>query len=56
MGLFKRKSEKEKLSIAYMKKLEQAKRISTVNRSESDRLTKEADDILNKIKDLEGEA
>ena len=53
MGLFKRKTKKEKLNKAYMKKLEEAKKMSVINRSESDRLTREANDILNEIESLE---
>ena len=48
-GLFKRKSEKEKLEELYCKKKEQAFKMSRINRTESDRLEKEANDILNKI-------
>ena len=52
MWLFKRKSKEEKLNDLYQKKLAEAYKMSTVNRTESDRLTKEADDILNQIKEL----
>ena len=52
MWLFKRKSKEEKLNDLYQKKLAEAHKMSTINRSESDRLTKEADDILNQIKEL----
>ena len=48
-GLFKRKSEKEKLIELYNKKKEQAFRLSRTNRKEGDRLEKETNDILNKI-------
>ena len=48
-GLFKRKSEKEKLIELYNKKNAQAFRLSRTNRNEGDRLEKEANDILNKI-------
>ena len=48
-GLFKRKSEKEKLIELYNKKKEQAFRLSSTNRKEGDRLEKEANYILNKI-------
>ena len=48
-GLFKRKSEKEKLIELYNKKKEQAFRLSRTNRKEGDRLEKEANDIRNKI-------
>ena len=53
MGFFTRKSKKDKLNEQYNKKLEQAYKMSTTNRSESDRLTAEANDILEEIKKLE---
>ena len=53
MGFFTRKSKKEKLNEQYKKKLEQAYKMSTSNRTESDRLTKEADEILDEIKKIE---
>ncbi len=49
-GLFKKKSKKEKLEAAYRKKLEEAHKMSTINRSDSDALLKEAEDILDEIK------
>lgn len=52
-GLFKKKSEKEKLNVKYMKLLEDSKRMSTSNRSESDRLIAEAEKVLDQIKALE---
>ena len=45
-GLFKKKSKKDKLIELYNKKKEQAFKISRTNRKESDRLEKEAKDIL----------
>ena len=53
MGFFSRKSKKDKLNDQYKKKLEQAYKMSTSNRSESDRLTAEANNILEQIKKLE---
>ena len=53
MGFFTRKTKKEKLNDKYKKKLEQAYKMSTSNRSESDRLTAEANEILEEIKKLE---
>jgi len=52
-GLFKKKSEREKLEELYRKKKEQAFKMSRINRTESDKLEKEANDILNKISELE---
>ena len=48
-GLFKKKSEREKLLADYKKLKEQAFLLSKTNRSESDRLEKEAHDISLKI-------
>ena len=45
-GLFKKKSKKEKLLDQYKKKKELAYYMSKKNRTESDRLEKEAEDIL----------
>ena len=53
MGFFTRKSNKEKLNDQYKLKLDQAYKMSTSNRTESDRLTKEANDILEEIKKIE---
>lgn len=51
-GLFKRKTEREKLEELYRKKKEQAFRMSRTNRKEGDRLEKEANDILDQIDKL----
>ena len=48
-GLFKKKSEKEKLTTLYKKIKEQAYILSKTDRRESDRLEKEASDILEKL-------
>ena len=48
-GLFKRKSQKEKLEDLYRKKKELAFKVSKINRKESDKLEKEANDILLEI-------
>tara|TARA_B110000003_G_scaffold163623_1_gene163643 strand:+ start:1769 stop:1939 length:171 start_codon:yes stop_codon:yes gene_type:complete len=52
-GLFRRKSEREKLMILYKKKKEQAFLLSKTNRKESDKVEKEANDILLKIDKIE---
>lgn len=52
-GLFKKKTEKEKLNEKYMKLLEDSRRMSTSNRTESDRLMAEAEKVLDQIKTLE---
>ena len=51
-GLFKKKSEKDKLEELYRKKKEQAFRMSRTNRKEDDRLEMEANEILTKIDKL----
>ena len=48
-GLFKKKSPREKLMKLYKEKKEMAFIMSKKNRRESDKLEKEADDILKKI-------
>ena len=45
-GLFKKRSQREKLSDLYRKKKELAFKVSKTNRKESDKLEKEANDIL----------
>lgn len=49
MNLFKRKSKKEKLEKKYRNKLEEAYKMSTINRAKSDELTYEAEQILKEI-------
>lgn len=51
-GLFKKKSEVEKLEDKYKKLLEEAHRLSTSNRKLSDDKTFEANEILKKIEKL----
>ena len=51
-GFFKMKSKKEKLQDLYNKKKEQAFKLSRTNRKESDKLEKEASDILIKIEKI----
>jgi hypothetical protein len=52
-GLFKKKSEKEKLLEKYKSLTEEAYKLSHSNRTASDQKTKEANDILEKINKLE---
>jgi hypothetical protein len=52
-GLFKKKSEKDKLFELYDKKKKEAFILSKSNRKESDRLEKEAFDVLQKIEAIE---
>ena len=52
-GLFKKKSEKDNLLKKYNALTEEAYKLSHSNRSASDQKTKEANDILDRIKVLE---
>ena len=51
-GLFKKKSELEKLQEKYKKLLEDAFKLSTSNRSESDKKQFEAEQVLKQIEAL----
>lgn len=51
-GLFKGKSEKEKLQQKYEKLLEKSFQLSTTNRAQSDKVRAEAEEVLNKIEAL----
>jgi len=48
-GLFKKKSEMEKLQEAYSSMLSKAHKVSHSNRTESDKLMAEAEEIAKKI-------
>ena len=52
-GLFKKKTEKEKLMSKYNSLKKMAYEQSKINRRESDRLEYQAQEILNKIDELE---
>lgn len=52
-GLFKKKSEIEKLQDAYKKITEQAFKLQATNRTQSDKKYQEADNILKKIESLQ---
>lgn len=51
-GLFKKKSEREKLNNQYKKLMAESHRLSTSNRKASDQKQAEAQDILKKIDSL----
>ncbi|QDO94547.1 Lacal_2735 family protein [Formosa sediminum] len=51
-GLFKKKSEKEKLESQYKKLLEEAHRLSTTNRKMSDQKMYEAEEVLKQLEKL----
>jgi len=52
-GLFKKKSEKEKLEDQYDALIKKSYDLSHSNRAESDKVAAEAEEVLNKIKSLE---
>lgn len=52
-GLFKKKSEKEKLQDEYKKLIQKAHELSTVNRAESDKVAAQADEVLKKLEALD---
>ncbi|MEY2963111.1 MAG: hypothetical protein RL754_372 [Bacteroidota bacterium] len=52
-GLFKKKTEKEKLEEKYDKLLKKSFELSTVNRAESDILAAEADAVLKQLEQLD---
>lgn len=51
-GLFKKKTEKEKMQDEYTKLLKESHRLSTINRAESDKLAAKADELANKIEQM----
>lgn len=51
-GLFKKKSEKEKLNKKYKKLLAEAHQLSTHNRTLSDQKMQEADEVLKQMDQL----
>lgn len=53
MGLFKRKSKLDKLNDKYEKLLQQAHKMSTINRTKSDELIAESQEVLKEIESLE---
>ncbi|MFD1614056.1 Lacal_2735 family protein [Gelatiniphilus marinus] len=55
-GLFKKKTEVEKLQEKYEKLMKEWHSLSTVNRSESDKKYEEADAIAKQIERLKNEA
>jgi hypothetical protein len=51
-GLFKKKTEKEKLQAEYEKLLKKSYDLSTVNRAESDKVAAKADELAKKIEGM----
>ncbi|WP_149025921.1 Lacal_2735 family protein [Polaribacter sp. BM10] len=52
-GIFKKKSPVEKLQEKYKKLMEEAYKLQSINRTDSDTKYKEADDLLKKITELQ---
>lgn len=52
-GIFKKKTEAEKLQIKYESLLKEAYRLSTTNRTQSDQKTYEANEVLKQIEALQ---
>ncbi|WP_405562306.1 Lacal_2735 family protein [Polaribacter sp. Asnod6-C07] len=52
-GLFKKKSEIEKLQEKYKKLMEEAYKLQSINRSDSDQKYLEADTLLKKIESIQ---
>lgn len=55
-GLFKKKSEVEKLQDSYKKLMEEAYKLQSINRTDSDKKYLEADTILKKIETLQAKS
>ena len=53
LGLFKKKTEKEKLQDQYTKLLKEAHTLSTTNRRLSDQKVFEAEEVMKKIEQLD---
>ena len=51
-GLFKKKTEKEKLQDQYQKLMAEAHKLSTVDRKASDQKTAEADEVMKRLEAL----
>ena len=51
-GLFKKKSEVDKLQDKYKKLLQEAHRLSTIDRTASDAITAEANEVADQIREL----
>jgi hypothetical protein len=52
-GIFKKKSQVEKLQEKYKKVMEEGYKLQSINRTDSDSKYKEADDILKEIEVLQ---
>lgn len=54
-GLFKKKSESDKLNEKYQKLMEESYKLSTSNRTLSDQKAQEANEVLQKIESIQAE-
>ncbi|MDG2151353.1 MAG: Lacal_2735 family protein [Polaribacter sp.] len=52
-GLFKKKSDIDKLQDSYKKLMEEAYKLQSINRSDSDKKYQDADNVLKKIEALQ---
>jgi hypothetical protein len=52
-GLFKKKSDIDKLQNSYKKLMEEAYKLQSINRSDSDKKYQDADNVLKKIEALQ---
>ena len=55
-GLFKKKTEVEKLQDLYKKLMEEAFKLQSINRSQSDHKYQDADEVLKKIEELQSKS
>ena len=53
IGIFRKKSRKEKLEKEYKKLMEQGYKLQSINRAESDKMYQEAQKVLDKIVSIE---
>ncbi|WP_435262609.1 Lacal_2735 family protein [Tenacibaculum sp. nBUS_03] len=51
-GIFKKKSQKEKLQVKYEKLMKEAHTLSTINRKMSDQKTFEAEEVMKELEKL----
>jgi len=52
-GIFKKKSDIDKLQDSYKKLMEEAYKLQSINRSDSDKKYQDADNVLKKIEALQ---
>lgn len=52
LGLFRKRSRKEKLELQYKKYMEQGFKLQSINRAESDKMYSEAQKVLEEIESI----